>query len=100
MRDIKVVVINTTEQIGHLVDRLVFRHAPPDPYLLTMYIDLEGVYLCHEDSFSILTLMIDTRIPTRRVCLFRCAFAGRTRVQYRRRKTEDTEGYFSGRQDP
>ena len=70
MRDIKVEVINTTEQIGDLVDRLVFRHAPPDPYLLTMYIDLEEVDLCREDSLSILTLMIDTKIPTRRVCLF------------------------------
>ena len=34
-----------------------------------MYIDLEGVDLYRGDSLSILTLMIDTGIPTRRVCL-------------------------------
>jgi hypothetical protein len=28
MRDIKIEIINTTEQIGDLVDWLVFRHAP------------------------------------------------------------------------
>ena len=70
MRDIKIEIINTTEQIGDLVDWLVFRHAPPVPYSPTMYIDLEGVDLCREGSLSILTLMIDTGIPTRRVCLF------------------------------
>lgn len=70
MRDIKIEIINTTEQIGDLVDWLVFRHAPPVPYSPTMYIDLEGVDLCREGSLSIFTLMIDTGIPTRRVCLF------------------------------
>ena len=34
-----------------------------------MYIDLEGVNLCREGSISILTLLIDTRIPTGRVYL-------------------------------
>jgi exonuclease 3'-5' domain-containing protein 1 len=34
-----------------------------------MYIDLEGVDLCREGSLSILTLLIDTGIPTIRVCL-------------------------------
>ncbi|KAF2452288.1 hypothetical protein BDY21DRAFT_388691 [Lineolata rhizophorae] len=33
-----------------------------------MYIDLEGVDLCREGSLSILTLLIDTGIPTIRVC--------------------------------
>ena len=70
MRDIKIEIINTTEQIGDLVDWLVFRHAPPAPYSPTMYIDLEGVDLYREGSLSILTLMIDTGIPTRRLCLF------------------------------
>lgn len=35
-----------------------------------MYIDLEGVHLCREGSLSILTLMIDTGIPTKSVYLF------------------------------
>ena len=70
MRDIKIEIINTTEQIGDLVDWLVFRHEPSVPCSPTMYIDLEGVDLCREGSLSILTLMIDTGIPTRRVCLF------------------------------
>jgi exonuclease 3'-5' domain-containing protein 1 len=34
-----------------------------------MYIDLEGVNLCREGSVSILTLLIDTGIPIRRVYL-------------------------------
>jgi exonuclease 3'-5' domain-containing protein 1 len=34
-----------------------------------LYIDLEGVDLCREGSLSILTLLIDTGIPTIRVCL-------------------------------
>jgi len=34
-----------------------------------MYIDLEGVDLCREGSLSILTILIDTGIPTGRVCL-------------------------------
>jgi exonuclease 3'-5' domain-containing protein 1 len=34
-----------------------------------MYIDLEGVNLCREASLSIHTLLIDTGIPTIRVCL-------------------------------
>ena len=70
MRNTKIEIINTTGQIGDLVDWLVFRHAQPEQYSPTMYIDLEGVDLCREGSLSILTLMIDTGIPTRRVCLF------------------------------
>jgi len=34
-----------------------------------MYIDLEGVNLCYKGSISILTLLIDTSILTRRVYL-------------------------------
>ena len=59
MRDVKIEIINTTEQIVDLVDWLVFRHAPPVPYSPTMYNDLEGVDLCREGSLSISTLMID-----------------------------------------
>ena len=70
MKDIQTEIINTTEQIGDLVDWLVFCHAPPVPYSPTIYIDLEGVDLCRMGSLSILTLMIDTGIPTRRVYLF------------------------------
>ncbi|KAF4618982.1 hypothetical protein G7Y89_g14865 [Cudoniella acicularis] len=62
-------VINTAEQISRLVDWFDFRHAPPVPYSPTMYIDLEGVDLCREGSLSIVTLLIDTGIPTRRVYL-------------------------------
>ncbi|KAF5844037.1 hypothetical protein GGP41_003900 [Bipolaris sorokiniana] len=68
MKGIKAEIIDTTEQIGDLVDWLIchgssVRNSP------TMYIDLEGVNLCREGSVSILTLLIDTGIPTRRVCL-------------------------------
>ena len=69
MKDIRIDIINTTKQISDLVDWLVLRHAPPVPYSPTMYIDLEGVNLCREGSLSILTLLIDTGIPTRRVYL-------------------------------
>jgi exonuclease 3'-5' domain-containing protein 1 len=69
MKDIKTEIINTTEQIGDLVDWLVFRHEPPVSLPPTMYIDLEGVNLCREGSISILTLLIDTGVPTRRVGL-------------------------------
>jgi exonuclease 3'-5' domain-containing protein 1 len=69
MREIKTEIINTTKQIGDLVDWLILRHAPPEPFEPTMYIDLEGVDLCREGSLSILTLLIDTGIPTIRVCL-------------------------------
>ncbi|KAK0506923.1 hypothetical protein JMJ35_010623 [Cladonia borealis] len=68
MKEIKTEVINTTKQIGDLIDWLVLRHAPPVPYSPTMYIDLEGVNLCREGSVSIFTLLIDTGIPTQRVC--------------------------------
>jgi exonuclease 3'-5' domain-containing protein 1 len=59
MKDIKTEIIDTKEQISDLVDQ----------YSPTMYIDLEGVELCREGSLSILTLLIDTGIPTGRVCL-------------------------------
>lgn len=70
MRDIKIEIINTTEQIRDLVDWLVVCYAPLAPRLPTIFIDLEGVDLCREGSLSILTLMIDTGIPTRRIYLF------------------------------
>jgi exonuclease 3'-5' domain-containing protein 1 len=69
MKGIRTEIIDTEEQIGHLVDWLVSRHAPPVPYAPTLYIDIEGVDLCREGSISILALLIDTGIPTRRVCL-------------------------------
>jgi exonuclease 3'-5' domain-containing protein 1 len=69
MRDIKTEIINTMKQVGDLVDWLTLRHSPPEPYEPTMYIDLEGVNLCREGSLSILILLIDTGIPTIRVCL-------------------------------
>lgn len=69
MRKITTEIINTTKQIGDLVDWLILRHEPPEPYKPTMYIDLEGVNLCRDGSLSIFTLLIDTGIPTIRVCL-------------------------------
>jgi exonuclease 3'-5' domain-containing protein 1 len=69
MRDIKIEIIITTKQIGDLVDLLILRYSPLEPYEPTMYIDLEGVNLCREGSLSILTLLIDIGIPTVRVCL-------------------------------
>ena len=69
MEDIETEIINTTERIGDLVDWLIFRHEPPVPLSPTMYIDLEGVNLCREGSISILTLLIDTGVSTRRVGL-------------------------------
>jgi exonuclease 3'-5' domain-containing protein 1 len=65
MRDIKTEIINTRKQVGDLVDWLILRHTPPEPYEPTIYIDLEGVNLCREDSLSILSLLIDTGIPTK-----------------------------------
>jgi exonuclease 3'-5' domain-containing protein 1 len=69
MKDIKTEIISTTEQIGDLVDWLIFRHEPSVSLPPTMYIDLEGVNLCREGSISILTLLIDTGTPNRRVGL-------------------------------
>jgi exonuclease 3'-5' domain-containing protein 1 len=69
MKDIKTEIINTTKQIGDLVDWLILRHSPLEAYEPTMYIDLEGVNLCREGSLSILTLLIDTGIPNMRACL-------------------------------
>jgi exonuclease 3'-5' domain-containing protein 1 len=69
MRDIKTEIINITKQVGDLVDWLILRHAPPEPYEPIIYIDLEGVDLCREGSLSILILLIDTGIPTKRACL-------------------------------
>ena len=69
IRDIKTEINNTTKQVGELVDWLILRHSPLEPYEPTMYIDLEGVNLYREGSLSILTLLIDTSIPTIRVCL-------------------------------
>ena len=52
-----------------MVDWPVLGLALPLPYSPTLYIDLEGVNLCRKGSVSILTLPIDTGIPTQRVCL-------------------------------
>ncbi|KAH6714495.1 hypothetical protein BKA61DRAFT_643391 [Leptodontidium sp. MPI-SDFR-AT-0119] len=78
MREIKTEIINTTKQVGDLVDWLILRHSPPEPYELTMYIDLEGVNLCREGSLSILTLLIDTGIPTIRVSFNTTGIKGKT----------------------
>lgn len=69
MKAIKTQIINTTGQIGQLVDWLVLHHAPPAPHSPTMYIDLEGVNLCREGSLSIINLLIDTGNLTGRVYL-------------------------------
>ncbi|KAH8710118.1 hypothetical protein GQ44DRAFT_714672 [Phaeosphaeriaceae sp. PMI808] len=69
MKGVKTEIITTTEQVADLVDWLVLCHAPPVPHSPTIYLDLEGVNLCREGSISILTLLIDTGIPTGRVCL-------------------------------
>lgn len=58
MREIKTEIINTTKQIGDLVDWPILCHALPEPFEPTMYIDLEGVDLWREGSISILTLRI------------------------------------------
>ena len=63
MKDIKTDIINTTKQIGILVDRLVFNHAPPVPISPAMYVDLEGVDLCREGTISILTLLVNVGFP-------------------------------------
>ena len=68
MRSINTEIINTTKQVADLVDWLVLRHEGWQ-FSPTMYIDLEGVDLCREGSISILTLLIDTGIPTGCVCL-------------------------------
>jgi exonuclease 3'-5' domain-containing protein 1 len=64
-------VIDTTKEIGDLVDWLVSHHASSDRYQIepTMYIDPEGVNLCRDGSLSIFTLLIDTGIPIGRVHL-------------------------------
>jgi exonuclease 3'-5' domain-containing protein 1 len=69
MKDVEAEIIDTTEQVGALVDWLVFRHAPPAPHSPTMYLDLEGVDLCRYGSISILTLLINTGATVERVCL-------------------------------
>ncbi|KAF4635544.1 hypothetical protein G7Y89_g2545 [Cudoniella acicularis] len=58
--DIKTEIINTAKQIGDLVDWLILRHAPPEPYEPTMYIDLDGVNLCRKTLKDILQ---DEKIP-------------------------------------
>jgi exonuclease 3'-5' domain-containing protein 1 len=60
-------VVNTTQQIISLVDRLVLRHDRSFMYEPVMYIDLEGVDLCREGSVSLLTLLLD--VPIRHVYL-------------------------------
>jgi exonuclease 3'-5' domain-containing protein 1 len=55
------------------VNVIEYYHPPPShlvrkpvtvPCSPTMYIDLEGVDLCREGSISILTLLVDTGIPS------------------------------------
>ncbi|KAF2972014.1 hypothetical protein GQX73_g1637 [Xylaria multiplex] len=67
--NLEIEIINKKERIASLVDWLVLRHAQASIYSPTMYIDLEGVDLCRDGSLSILTLLADTGIPTRRVYL-------------------------------
>jgi hypothetical protein len=92
MKDIKTEIIDTTKQVGDLVDWLILRHSPPEPYEPTTYIDLEGVNLCREGSLSILTLLIDTGSPT---MSYRCIFARFTSVQHHWYQREDAKGYPS-----
>jgi len=99
MRDIKTEIINTPKQIVDLVDWLVLRHASPEPYKTTMYIDLEGVDLCREGSISIFTLLIDTGIPTIRVYLVDVHSLGSQAFNATGIKTEDFNGYPSRRED-
>lgn len=68
MKELKTKVINTTKQIGDLVDWLFLRHSGNEFYEPTMYIDLEGVKFCREGSVSIFTLLVDMGIPT--VCVY------------------------------
>ena len=63
MENIKVYVIDTTKQIGDLVDQLVFYDTPPVPSSPIIYIDLKGVDLCREGTISILTLLVNTGVP-------------------------------------
>ncbi|KAE8849543.1 hypothetical protein PTNB73_10496 [Pyrenophora teres f. teres] len=67
--EIEFSIINTTEQIGFVLDWLVSRHAHPVPSSPIMYVDLEGVNLCREGSISIFTLLVDIDIITRGVFL-------------------------------
>ena len=80
MRDIETEVINTTKQIGDLVDWLILRHAPPEPYEPTMYIDLEGVNLCREGSLSILYPFDRYRYPDHTRLSYRYIFTRFTSV--------------------
>lgn len=57
---IQTTVINTTEQLGSLVDRLVLHHALPTYSSPSMYIDIEGSDLCRHGSLSILSLLFVT----------------------------------------
>lgn len=69
MKNIKAKIIDTTEQIGDLVDWLILIHESADRYSPAIYIDLEGVNLCREGSISILTLLIDVGTSTTYVYL-------------------------------
>ncbi|KAK4900035.1 hypothetical protein LTR27_002798 [Elasticomyces elasticus] len=62
-------LVNTTKQIGDLVDWLVVRHTPPTPSTPTMYIDLEGVQLSRDGTLSILTLLVDEGTAEKQVYL-------------------------------
>lgn len=64
MEDVGTEIIDTTKQIGDLVDNLILLHPWSNPRSPTMYIDLEGVDLCREGSLSIFTLLLHQGMPT------------------------------------
>jgi exonuclease 3'-5' domain-containing protein 1 len=86
-KDVEAEIIDTTGQVGALVDWLVSRHAPPAPHSPIMYVDLEGVDLCHHGSISILTLLINAGAAVGRVCLIDVHTLGAQAF-----KTADAEG--------
>ncbi|ORY03126.1 hypothetical protein BCR34DRAFT_617855 [Clohesyomyces aquaticus] len=69
MENIKTAVLNTTDEICALVDRLVLLHQQPNLPSPIMYIDLEGVALSRSGTLSIFTLLTDRGTPNREVCL-------------------------------
>ncbi|KAF2015456.1 hypothetical protein BU24DRAFT_480222 [Aaosphaeria arxii CBS 175.79] len=60
MEDINSTIIDTADDIHNLVDRFTELGHVNNP---TIYIDLEGVYLCRDGSISILTLLFNTGLP-------------------------------------
>jgi exonuclease 3'-5' domain-containing protein 1 len=62
-------IVDSTVDIGCLVDWLVLHHVSQTQQSPTMYIDLEGIKLSRNGSLSIFTLLIDEGQPTRTVHL-------------------------------